>query len=194
MEQLVEWIWNSWWNENCQGKWKYSVITCLSAPLSTTSPTWPELGLEPVRCGGKSVTNCLSCGTGVCRVRSVICGERVSKKNNQVPSSPAHVGNNRVLFSSVFIVNLILRWRYCLNVSRNSVFLYWVSVPASGITTTMFFSMFSTCLVWDDTPWLCHMSGHKISHCSRSMWMRGSVRIGLLSFLQNDVLGAIMPS
>jgi hypothetical protein len=38
-------MWNIRWNENWQGKLKYSEKTCPRATLSTTNPTW--LGLEP---------------------------------------------------------------------------------------------------------------------------------------------------
>jgi hypothetical protein len=34
------WWWRIWWNENWQGKPKYSENTCPSATLSTTNPTW----------------------------------------------------------------------------------------------------------------------------------------------------------
>jgi hypothetical protein len=37
------WMWSSRWNENWQGKPKYSEKTCPSATLSTTNPTWPDL-------------------------------------------------------------------------------------------------------------------------------------------------------
>jgi hypothetical protein len=57
------WLWNSWWNEDWQGKPKYSQKTCPSATLSTTNPTWPDLGSNPVRRGGKPATNRLSFGT-----------------------------------------------------------------------------------------------------------------------------------
>jgi hypothetical protein len=33
-----EWVWSIWWNENWQGKLKYSEETCPSAILSTTNP------------------------------------------------------------------------------------------------------------------------------------------------------------
>jgi hypothetical protein len=33
-------VWSIWWNENWQGKPKYSDKTCPSATLSTTNPTW----------------------------------------------------------------------------------------------------------------------------------------------------------
>jgi hypothetical protein len=34
------WLWRNWWNEDWQGKPKYSEETCPSATLSTTNPTW----------------------------------------------------------------------------------------------------------------------------------------------------------
>jgi hypothetical protein len=57
------WVWSSRWNENWQGKPKYSEKTYPSATLSTTNPTWPDLGSILGRCGGKLVTNRLSYGT-----------------------------------------------------------------------------------------------------------------------------------
>jgi hypothetical protein len=50
------------WNEDWQGKPKYSEKTCPSATLSTTNPTWPDPGLNPGRRGGKPATNRLSYG------------------------------------------------------------------------------------------------------------------------------------
>jgi hypothetical protein len=38
------WLWSGWWNEDWQGKPKYSEKTCPSVTLSTTNPTWPDLG------------------------------------------------------------------------------------------------------------------------------------------------------
>jgi hypothetical protein len=65
------WVWSSRWNENWQGKPKYSEKTCPSAALSTTNPTWPDLGSNPGRRGGKPATNRLSCGTAkVCRLNN----------------------------------------------------------------------------------------------------------------------------
>jgi hypothetical protein len=46
------WLWRNWWNADWQGKPKYSDKTCPSATLSTTNPTWLDLGLNPGR-GGK---------------------------------------------------------------------------------------------------------------------------------------------
>jgi hypothetical protein len=57
------WLWSNWWNEDWQGKPKYSEKTCLIATLSTTNLTWPDLGSKPDRRSGKPVTNRLSCST-----------------------------------------------------------------------------------------------------------------------------------
>jgi hypothetical protein len=43
--------WSSRWNENWQGKPKYSEKTCLSATLSTTNATWPVQSSNPCRGG-----------------------------------------------------------------------------------------------------------------------------------------------
>jgi hypothetical protein len=51
------WMWSSRWNENWQGKPKYSEKTCHSASLSTTKPTWPDPGSIAGRRGGKPATN-----------------------------------------------------------------------------------------------------------------------------------------
>jgi hypothetical protein len=51
-----------WWNEDWQGKHKYSEKTCPSATLSTTNPTWLDPGLNPGRRCGKPATNRLSYG------------------------------------------------------------------------------------------------------------------------------------
>jgi hypothetical protein len=59
------WMWNSRWNENWQGKPKYSEKTCPIGILSTTNPTWPDLRLNPGRRGGKPATNRLSYGTTI---------------------------------------------------------------------------------------------------------------------------------
>jgi hypothetical protein len=56
------WRWRIWWNENCQGKPKYSEKTRLSATLSTRNPTWPDPGSNPGRRGGKPANNRLSYG------------------------------------------------------------------------------------------------------------------------------------
>jgi hypothetical protein len=38
------WVWTSWWNENWQGKPKYSEKTCPNAVSFTTNPTRRDLG------------------------------------------------------------------------------------------------------------------------------------------------------
>jgi hypothetical protein len=64
------WKWTSRWNEYCQGKQKYLEKTYLSATLSTTNPTLPDLGSNPGRRGGKPATNRLSYDTA----RSIALG------------------------------------------------------------------------------------------------------------------------
>jgi hypothetical protein len=56
------WGWRIWWNEDWQGKLKYSEKTCPSATLSITNPTWPDPGSNPGRRVGKPATNRLSYG------------------------------------------------------------------------------------------------------------------------------------
>jgi hypothetical protein len=56
------WWWRILWNEDWQGKPKYSEKTCPSATLSTANPTWPHPGLNPGRRGGMPATNRLSYG------------------------------------------------------------------------------------------------------------------------------------
>jgi hypothetical protein len=57
------WMWSSRWNEKWWKKQKYSEKTCPNATLSTTNPTWPDLGWNPGRRDRKPVTNRLSYGT-----------------------------------------------------------------------------------------------------------------------------------
>jgi hypothetical protein len=59
------WLWRNWWNENWQGKPKYSEKTYPRATLSTTNPTWLDPVLNPSRCGGKPATNRLSYGASL---------------------------------------------------------------------------------------------------------------------------------
>jgi hypothetical protein len=65
------WLWSSRWNEDLQGTPKYSEKTCPSATLSTTDPTWPDLGSNPGRRGGKPATNRLSYGTAM--LKGYVC-------------------------------------------------------------------------------------------------------------------------
>jgi hypothetical protein len=57
------WIWSSRRNENWQRKPKYSEKTCPNATLSTTNPTWSDLGSNRGYRDGKPATNRLSYGT-----------------------------------------------------------------------------------------------------------------------------------
>jgi hypothetical protein len=58
------WLWSNCWNEDWQGKPKYSEKTCPNATLSTTNSTWPDLVLNSGCCSGKPVTNSLTyCAT-----------------------------------------------------------------------------------------------------------------------------------
>jgi hypothetical protein len=54
------WIWSIWWNENWQGRQKYWEKTCPNATLSTTNPTWSDVGSSPDHRCGKPATNCLN--------------------------------------------------------------------------------------------------------------------------------------
>jgi hypothetical protein len=56
------WLWRNWWNEDWQGKPKYSEETCPSATLPTTNPTCLDPVLNPIHRGGKPATNRLSHG------------------------------------------------------------------------------------------------------------------------------------
>jgi hypothetical protein len=56
------WSWRIWWNEDWQGKQKYSEKTCPSPTPSTTNPTSPDPGVNLDRRGGKPVTNRLIYG------------------------------------------------------------------------------------------------------------------------------------
>jgi hypothetical protein len=57
--------WRIWWNEDWQGKPKYSEKTRPSATLSITNHTWLDPGTNPGRRGGKSATNRLSYGAAL---------------------------------------------------------------------------------------------------------------------------------
>jgi hypothetical protein len=54
------WGWRILWNEDWQGKPKYSEKTWPHATLCTTNPTWPDPGANSVRLGGKPATTRLS--------------------------------------------------------------------------------------------------------------------------------------
>jgi hypothetical protein len=56
-------VWSSRWNDNWQGKPKYSKKPFSTRALSTTNPTRPDLGSNPYRRVGKPAANGLSCVT-----------------------------------------------------------------------------------------------------------------------------------
>jgi hypothetical protein len=58
-------MWSSWWNENLQGEIEVLERTRPSATLSTTNPTWLDMGSNPGHRGGKQAINRLSCVTPV---------------------------------------------------------------------------------------------------------------------------------
>jgi hypothetical protein len=63
------WVGSSRWNENWQGKPKYSQKTCPSATLSTTNPEWSDLGSNTGRRDGKPATNHPSYGMAFSIIR-----------------------------------------------------------------------------------------------------------------------------
>jgi hypothetical protein len=81
------WGWKIWWNEDCKGKPNYSEKTCPSATLSTTIPTWTEMGANPGRCGGKPATNRVSYGAASWEaIISVILNKRVCMYMCPIPN------------------------------------------------------------------------------------------------------------
>jgi hypothetical protein len=83
------WLWwRIWWNEDWQGKPKYSEKTRSSATLSATNPTWPDPGSNPGCCGGKPATDRLSYGAGSCD----------SKRNRQFCHAATNDSNERRVF------------------------------------------------------------------------------------------------
>jgi hypothetical protein len=94
-------MWSSQWNGNCQGKLKYSEKTCPSATLSTTNPTYIDLGLNPGHRNGKPATNSLSYGTGFVvsyyhpNYEESVCG--------------VNAGNGREIFDIILTQKLLSR-------------------------------------------------------------------------------------
>jgi hypothetical protein len=67
--RMIDDVWSSR-NENCQEKPKYLEKTCPGATLSTTDPTWPDLGSNSGRRDGKPTTNRLSYGASRVQAKS----------------------------------------------------------------------------------------------------------------------------
>jgi hypothetical protein len=66
-------MWSSCWNDKWLDKPKYSENTWSSATLSTTNPTWPDLGLNLDLSSEEQVTNYLSYGMPFVEQSSNVC-------------------------------------------------------------------------------------------------------------------------
>jgi hypothetical protein len=103
------WMWNGRWNENWQGKPKYSEKTYPSATLSTTNPTWPDPRSNTGRLGGKPATNHLSYGT--------TCHWRSQRSNNFLchqyhHGCPANVWRMNSAVSSALLWCVVRWWAF----------------------------------------------------------------------------------
>jgi hypothetical protein len=78
------WLWSNWWNEDWQGKPKYSEKTSPSAILSTTNTTWTDPNLNLGCRGGKPTTNCLSYGVALQWVKKWSLQSRKNSLNDSV--------------------------------------------------------------------------------------------------------------
>jgi hypothetical protein len=114
------WLWRNWWNEDWQGRPKYSEETCLSATLSTANPTWLDPGLNPGSCGGNSLTNRLSYGAASARdFRPISALARIPRQ--AVGPVCWHLSSSLLTLSSV------AKWKSCL--LRTIVWLWSSSLP-----------------------------------------------------------------
>jgi hypothetical protein len=112
-----------WWNEDWQGKPKYSEKTCPSATLSTTNPTWLDPGLKPA-------TNRLSYGAALLytklgqilwrniwgkiqRNKEKLKEEKKKKKMKQASVTHSFV-SEKFSFSSKVIKLLLLQLKWVL--------------------------------------------------------------------------------
>jgi hypothetical protein len=118
------WLWSNLWNEDWQGKPKYSEKTCRSATSSTTNPTWPEPGSNPGRRGGKPAINRLSYGTTLWGSQSQLSKnavrfpfdlEKVRNLHGPMWSSTHHL-NDVGLQIAIFFISLIYITSYALPV------------------------------------------------------------------------------
>jgi hypothetical protein len=96
------WTCSSWWNENWQGKPKYSEETCPNATLSTINPTWSDLGSNPGRRGGKPATNHLSYGTAEMR--------DIEIRRNSAGMHHLLCTISRILKPALHLLQLIAKW------------------------------------------------------------------------------------
>jgi hypothetical protein len=99
------WLWSSRSNEDWQGKPKYSEKTCRSDTLSTTNPTWPDLGSNPGCRGGKPATKRLSYGTAYLRaLQPVKCTE--IPRSTLSPGALKTNDEQDVRWTVIFLFNL----------------------------------------------------------------------------------------
>jgi hypothetical protein len=90
VEQSVEW--------EFAGETEVLKKTFPSATLSTTNPTWPDLGSNPGRRDGKPVTNRVSCGTA-----SNALSSEVDQDRNHHKFMPAPLTTIQLLFYALFM-------------------------------------------------------------------------------------------
>jgi hypothetical protein len=134
-------VWSSRWNENWQGKPKYSEKTFPSATSSTTNPIYPELGSNPGHYGGKPTTNRLKYATA--HFEAYFKGETTTFRA-QCLVLRVLIGHTeeirRVLFRSEIlqlIAILISCQRYVIVLSSSSFFLFsfhYISLPFTSIS------------------------------------------------------------
>jgi hypothetical protein len=101
------WLWSNWWNEDWQGKPKYSGKTSPSDTLSTTNPTWPDPCANLNRRGGKPASNRLSYGASrLCIYYSFLC--------DMCLSTVVEIRRLNALLASalVYIINVPNRHKY----------------------------------------------------------------------------------
>jgi hypothetical protein len=108
------WMWSSWWNENWQGKQKYSKKTCPNATLSTTNCSWLDEGSNPRGRGGKPPTNRPSNG------KALSTGSNAQNRNIAFIRAVRHITmltlRSRILLKKPKVVQLFkdfpnFRWK-----------------------------------------------------------------------------------
>jgi hypothetical protein len=112
------WVWSSRWNENWQGKPKYSEKTRPSTTLSK-NPIWPDVGSNQGRLCGKPATNRLSYGTatkvGCFRFNSCLLSSSVFTVQSHGYS------RGRMALISVWIIKGIWSTWYCYVVGWSGI-------------------------------------------------------------------------
>jgi hypothetical protein len=98
------WLWSRGWNEDWQGKPKYSEKTCPSATYSTTNPSWPN----PGRRDGKPATNRLSYGAAYSVFPSRILAKDLARSHFHFNSHMKSSWHRLFLFLPFFLNHLRL--------------------------------------------------------------------------------------